>query len=71
MLTPTPSMLFLWMQAHTTLVCSVNMFYERFEVQFEDARKNLRSDSNNIKSSRPPTSLSGALDQLKMLSLTH
>tara|TARA_B100001939_G_C16921323_1_gene609497 strand:- start:997 stop:1761 length:765 start_codon:yes stop_codon:yes gene_type:complete len=49
----------------TLLVCSVNMFYERFEVQFEDARKNLRSDSNNIKSSRPPTSLSGALDSVK------
>ena len=50
----------------TLMSASVNFHYERFEVQYEDARKNLTSDSNNIKSSnRPPTSLGGAIDNVK------
>ncbi len=50
----------------TLMTASVNFHYERFEVQYEDARKNLTSDSNNIKSSnRPPTSLGGAIDNVK------
>lgn len=45
----------------TLMTCSVNLFYERFEIQYEDARKNLKSSSNNIKSGGPPTSMSGAI----------
>ena len=49
----------------TLLNCSVNFYYERFEVQFEDTRKNLKSKSNSISSGGPPTSLSAAIDNVK------
>lgn len=46
--------------AATLMKCTVNLYYERFEVQFEDARKNLKSKSNNIRTSNP-ASLSSAI----------
>ena len=50
----------------TLMTATVNFHYERFEIQYEDARKNLLSTTNNIKSSnKAPTSLAGAMDNVK------
>ena len=50
----------------TLMTATVNFHYERFEIQYEDARKNLLSTTNTIKSSnKAPTSLAGAMDNVK------
>ena len=50
----------------TLMTATVNFHYERFEVQYEDARSNIVSSTNNITSSnKNPATFQGAIDQVK------
>ena len=49
----------------TLMTCTVNFHYERYELQYEDARKNLESTTNNITGSGAPTDIQGAIDNVK------